>query len=280
VDGSKHPPSHTISGMKRICLVLFLAFACATASFAQTSHGPKHGTCIVIGGGAFGADVIAAFVTAAGGPDAPVVLIPTANDPEPTQKDVDDFKKRFGMTHVTLLHTRKKEEANSKAFVQPLKKARGVYIPGGRQWRLADSCLGTRTEKELRNVLKRGGVIAGSSAGATIQGSYLVRGAVEGNTAMMSPGHEQGFAYLKNTAVDQHIIARHREKDLAEVVHAHPKVLGIGIDEKTAIVVKGDHFQVIGPSKVAITDGKDHNGLSYYFLTAGDHFNLKKRSNE
>jgi cyanophycinase len=179
-----------------------------------------------------------------------------------------------------MLHTRKKEEADSLAFVAPIKKARGVFFPGGRQWRLADSYLGTRTEKELRKLLDRGGVIAGTSAGATIQGSFLVRGAVEGNTLMMSPGHEQGFAYLKNVAVDQHIITRHREKDLSQVTHAHPELLGIGIDERTAIVVHGDHFEVIGPSKVAITDGKDHDGQPYYFLTAGDQFNLKKRVKE
>lgn len=234
----------------------------------------------MIGGGRFGDDVIKRFKDLAGGPDAPVVLIPTANDTEPTAKDLDDFKKRFGMTHVTMLHSRTKQEADSPAFVAPLKTARGVFIPGGRQWRLADAYLGTRTERELRKVLDRGGVIAGSSAGATIQGSYLVRGAVEGNTIMMSPGHERGFAYLRSVAVDQHIIARHREGDLAQVVKAHPQLLGIGIDERTAIVVHGDRFEVIGPSKVAITDGKDHGGKSYYFLSPGDHFNLKRWAKE
>ena len=261
--------------MKRLRLLVLLTLALALTAAAK-SHGPEHGTCIVIGGGAFGADVIKRFNDLVGAPDAPVVFIPTANDNDPTPKDLEDFKKRFGLTNVTMLHTRDKKEADSAEFVAPLLKARGVFFPGGRQWRLADSYLGTRTEKELRAVLERGGVIAGSSAGATIQGSYLVRGAVEGNTVMMSPGHEKGFAYLKNVAVDQHIIARHREKDLSQVIQAHPELLGIGIDERTAIVVNGDDFEVIGPSKVAITDGKDHDGQPFYFLTAGDHFNLEK----
>src|SRR5690348_13245739 len=138
--------------MKRALLLAIVLTSSALVS-AQPSHGPKKGNLIVIGGGQFGTDVIQKFKDLAGGPDAPVVVIPTANDPEPTAKDVSDFKKRFGMTNVTLLHTRKKEEANSESFVAPLKKARGVFIPGGRQWRLADSYLGTRTEKELRNVL-------------------------------------------------------------------------------------------------------------------------------
>jgi len=154
--------------MKRTLHVLVLVLL-ATAASAQVSHGPKKGTCIVIGGGAIGPDIIKRFVDLAGGPDAPVVMIPTANDNEPKPSDLDSFKKRFGLTNVTMLHTKDKTIADSKEFVAPLKKARGVFFPGGRQWRLADSYLGTRTEKELRHVLNRGGVIAGSSAGATIQ---------------------------------------------------------------------------------------------------------------
>src|SRR4030095_8855657 len=87
------------------------------------------------------------------------------------------FLTRAGAKNVAVLHTRDRNVANSTTFVEPLLKARGVWIDGGRQWRLADAYLGTRTQTELQNVLARGGVIGGSSAGATIQGSYMVRGA-------------------------------------------------------------------------------------------------------
>ena len=70
----------------------------------------------------------------------------------------------------------------------------------------------------------------GSSAGATIQGSYLVRGAVEGNSVIMAPGHEIGMGFLRKAAVDQHVITRHRENDLDQVISRHPELLGIGID--------------------------------------------------
>ena len=144
--------------------------------------------------------------------------------------------------------------ADSAEFVAALKTAKGVWIDGGRQWRLVDSYLGTKTAKELDNVLERGGVIAGTSAGATIQGSYLVRGAREGNTIMMAKGYEEGFGFLRNVAIDQHLIARHRENDLVPVISLKPELLGIGLDEATAIVVTGDSFSVIGASKVAIYD--------------------------
>ena len=71
-----------------------------------------------------------------------------------------------------------------------------LWIDGGRQWRLVDSYLHTRTEAAIRAVLDRGGVVGGSSAGATILGSYLVRGAREGNTLMMAPGYEEGFGLI------------------------------------------------------------------------------------
>ena len=159
-----------------------------------------------------------------------------------------------------------------------MRQANGVWFGGGRQWRLVDSYLGTRTERELRGVLDRGGVIGGSSAGASIQGSYLVRGAREGNHIMMARGYEAGFGYLSGVAIDQHLLTRHREDDLVAVIDAHPGLLGIGLDDPAAVVVRGDRFEVIGRGRVAIYDGKDHDGMRYYFLNVGDRFDLRTRT--
>ena len=89
----------------------------------------------------------------------------------------------------------------------------------------------------------------------------------------MAPGYEQGLGFLRNVAVDQHLITRHRERDLLAVVAAHPELLGIGIDEGTAVVVQGDTFQVVGASRVAVYEA----GRPYSFLQAGDRFDLKTR---
>jgi cyanophycinase len=126
-------------------------------------------------------------------------------------------------------------------------------------------------------VLERGGVIGGSSAGATIQGSYLVRGARDGNDILMAKGYEQGFGYLRGVAIDQHILPRHRTDDLVQVIGAHPELLGLGIDESTAVVVEGDRFEVIGRGVVGVYDGKNHDGKRYYFLAPGERFDLKER---
>ncbi len=137
--------------------------------------------------------------------------------------------------------------------------------------------MGTRTQREIEAVLARGGVIGGSSAGATIQGSYLVRGAREGNHIMMAKGYEQGFGYLRGVAIDQHLLVRGREDDLVEVIDKKPELLGLGIDEPAAVVVQGDRLEVIGRSVVGIYDGKDHDGKKYFFLAPGEQLDLRSR---
>ena len=240
---------------------------------------------MIVGGGFVGQEIVARFVSLAGGPDANFVVLPGASGDNALDlaRVKTGFVERFGVKNVTVLHTRDPKQADAPEFVEPLKKASGVWIPGGRQWRLADAYLNTAVEREIKNLLARGGVVGGTSAGATIQGSYLVRGASgddgkgDGdNRIMMAKGHEVGFGLLTNSAIDQHVIARKRENDLAVVMAAHPELLGIGIDESTAVVVRGDAFEVIGKSKVAVWDGKTHDGKGYLLLSPGEKFNMKK----
>lgn len=275
-----------------ICILLFLfsiAPALTAASASDYDHsptvGPAKGSLVIVGGGEVVSEIRKRFVELAGGPDANFVMIPTAQSDsainlEQAQKF---FAASFGLTHVTVLHTRDRKLADSPEFIEPLRHATGVWIEGGRQWRLADAYLGTAVEREIKALLTRGGVVGGSSAGATIQGSYLVRGASAtpdnpdgDNRIMMAPGHETGFALLPNYAIDQHVITRHRESDLAPVIASHPNLLGIGIDQSTAIVIHGNDFEVIGDSKVIIHDGKK----PFYFLSHGQKFNLKTRQPE
>ena len=152
----------------------------------------------------------------------------------------------------------------------PLRHARGVWFVGGRQWHLADSYLHTLTEREIFNVLARGGVVGGSSAGASIQGSFLMRGDTKSNTVVMGD-HQVGMGFLKHVAIDQHVLRRNRQFDLIGVVEAHPELLGIGLDENTAIIVHGDTAEVMGQSYALIYD--DHTMLGptgrFYFRQPG-----------
>lgn len=153
-----------------------------------------------------------------------------------------------------MLHTRSRAEADSDAFAEAIREAGGVWLTGGRPWRLVDAYKGTRVEDELHLLLARGGVIGGTSAGASIMASYLVRGAPDDNAIVMTPEYDAGFDFLRGTAVDQHIVARDREQDLFEVLEANPELLGIGLDEGAALIVQGDRAEVIGENTVAIYD--------------------------
>jgi len=241
-------------------------------------RGPEHGTLIIAGGGRLGPEILGRFIQLAGGKGAEIVVIPTADGKPAYGADCQCLKifQDLGATHLTILHTTDRKEADSEAFVAPLKRAKAVWFVGGRQWHLVDSYLGTRTEAEIHNLLARGGVAGGTSAGASIQASYMVRGARSGNDVMMAPGYEQGFSLITGAAVDQHVTARHREGDLDAVVTKHPDVLGIGIDQSTAIEVKHEGFKVLGVGHVFIHDGTEQpNGGHYYLLGAGDTFDLK-----
>jgi cyanophycinase len=143
-----------------------------------------------------------------------------------------------------------------------------------------DAYEGTATEKAIHNVLARGGVIGGSSAGASIQSDYMPRGDPLGNLNIIAEGYERGFGFLKGVAVDQHFYARKRLADMTQLMTAYPQMLGIGIDEGTVIIVRGTKMEVVGKSKVAVynrqkpvkPDEKD-----YEELDAGTVYDLEAR---
>ncbi len=242
--------------------------------------GPERGSLVIVGGAMRSAEIYERFIDLAGGPDAHIVLVPTAGGAE----EYDEFYQGMnawrdhGARNLTLLHTTDPAEADTDAFVEPLKRAAGVFFFGGRQWRLVDAYGGTKAEQAFQEVLDRGGVIGGSSAGASIQGSFLVRGDTRTNTIMMGD-HQRGFGYLRDVGIDQHVLMRNRQFDLIEVIETHPELLGIGIDEDTALVVQGDRAQVIGKSFVLVYDNQVTTGENgkFYFLAPGDRLNLATR---
>jgi cyanophycinase len=270
-----------VSGATACVSLLLLASASSLAAqqSAVPTWGPEKGALVIVGGGRNGPDIMKRFMELAGGSRARIVVLPGAGDQDTFPADWSGLRswREAGAAEVTVLHTRDPKIADSEAFVRPLKTATAVWIPGGRQWKLTDVYLGTRTLRELHAVLARGGVIGGSSAGASVQASYMVRGAVEGNAIMMAPGHEQGFGFLRGAAVDQHILVRGRQNDLQEVIAAHPDLMGVGLDESTAIVVQGNRVEVIGESLAAFHNAADRGAQRYYFLEPGSVFDLGAR---
>ena len=252
----------------------------------------ESGSLVIVGGGGMPKEVTEKFIELAGGPEGPIVVLPTANPPAGENGKSDrregTFFERAGAKHVLVLPQRTRDEVESPEFEAALKNAKGVWFGGGRQWRFVDCYAGTKAEELLRDVLRRGGVIGGSSAGATIQGDYLVRGSVLGNEEMMAEGYERGLAYLPGAAIDQHFTQRKRFADMTSVMRRHGQLLGIGIDEATALIVQGETAQIMGRGNAHFYDYRARNSASsgdvpladapdYIAVKAGEKFDLVKR---
>ena len=220
---------------------------------------------MVVGGGALGPDVVARFIEAAGGPNALIVDVPTAGGDTtyPALWRGANFLRAAGAKNVVILHTTDRKVADSDAFAAVIARAGGVWFEGGRQWHLVDSYAGTKTEQAFHDVLGRGGVVGGSSAGASILSSYMLRGARAGNETIMAPGYEVGFGFLRGVAIDQHVVARERLRDLADsLMPRHPELLGISEDEGTAWFIRGDTAEIIGRNKAFVYGGADRTEKS------------------
>jgi cyanophycinase len=243
--------------------------------------GVEQGSLVIVGGGRLPREVAQRFVELAGGADAKIVVLPTADvsgvEPGPRE---GAFLERLGAGKVTVLPGRTREKVESAESLAALEEATGIWFGGGRQWRFVDCYEGTQAVAAFHACLRRGGVIGGSSAGATIQGEYLVRGHPLGNLVMMAEGYERGFAFLPGTAVDQHVFQRMRFADMSAVVERHPQYLGIGIDEGTALIVRGETGEVWGDGYVHFYDARRAavpGEADYLSLQAGERFDLRAR---
>ena len=258
-------------------------------------YGPAKGTLVIVGGGSTdGTTIMEKFIELGGGAEnGKFVVVPTNGGNRNAQGQLIEYKEetviaswlKRGVKNVHMLHTADPKVADTPAFAAVLKDATAVWFDGGRQWNCVDSYAGTLTLQEFHKVLERGGVIGGSSAGATIQGDYLVRGDTSGPDIMMTEekNHQKGFEFLRKVAIDQHINTRLRWDDLDVVIKKYPNLLGIGLSEGTAIVVTGDRFEVMGKWKVAIHDNTQLYQpweKPYYVLGAGDVYNMKTRKVE
>jgi len=250
-----------------------------------------NGALMIVGGG-ITPSLRRRFAELAGGADAKIVCVPTALPHGRRSGWCRRFFRQAGVpkSNRTVLHTRNPEKADRASFARPLRTADAVWFTGGRQWRLVEAYAGTRTLAAFHDVLERGGVVGGTSAGASIQGSFLIRGDPKSKTIVVGK-YTEGFGFLPGAAIDQHLRARNRENDLVGVIKERPDLLGLGIDEGTAAVVQGDTLRVVGDGLVAVYDAKrihrtrpqrrartaSSQKTPYFFLQPGDRLNLRTR---
>jgi cyanophycinase len=240
----------------------------------------KNGSLVIVGGGGMPQPIIDRFVELAGGKSARIVVLPTAvSREEALASRPPRFLTRAGVAEVIMLPQSRTDEVMGEAFREAIAGATGIWFDGGRQWNFVDAYDNTEAISLFQKLLQRGGVIGGSSAGATIQGEYLVRGHPLGNQVMMAEGYERGFGFLPRAAIDQHFTQRGRQRDLMGVIERHRDLVGIGIDEATAIVVRGATAEVIGDHAAHFIDSgklRDSAGDNpYVSIPSGGAIDLK-----
>lgn len=253
--------SFKVCFMKKIIALTITVFLFILNANAQTTSNPYFnykGKLIIIGGGSIPDSLFSFFANYMGGKDQPIVYIPTATtDEEYIQKGehLIKFSSR-GFTNLSTIHTRNKKEADDPKNLALMRNAKGLYFGGGDQQLIADAYAGTKLYDEFIALLNRGGVIMGTSAGATIMGSLMVGGDARDDISKKY-AFNPAFSFMTNTALDQHVLARNRQFDLIPVIEHYPGTLGIGMDESTAIIVEAGQFKVWGISYAMLYDPKD-----------------------
>jgi cyanophycinase len=211
---------------------------------------PQKGGALLIAGGRANDVIYDTFFRLAGGVDAKIVVIPTGRPKEGEsyhQRLLKPWIARNPNQPAVILNAVSREQANDNEFIRVLDTATGVWIAGGSQTSLSNMYAGTAVEDRLRKVMKAGGIVAGTSAGAAVMSAVMIAHGKE--TAVLG----QGFGLIPGVVIDQHFLRRNRMGRLAGVIEKRPDLVGIGIDEKTAIVYfpGNQQIRVVGESMVA-----------------------------
>jgi cyanophycinase len=260
------------------------------------AQAPK-GHLVLIGGGEKPAGAMRKFVELAGGPQALIVAIPTASkEPDTGSYYVKLFKEEYGCANVVALEIRSKADAMRPDYAELAGKASGIFFGGGDQIRITNALLGTPVGAAIARAFAHGAVIGGTSAGTACQSDPMITG--EGDFKVIRANSVElwnGLGFFRGVVVDQHFIARQRSNRLISVILEHPELLGVGVDEDTAVWVRPDDtFQVLGTSCVMVLDAKGTavtrqpvetgqdllgvHGMRVHVLLPGESFDLAKRS--
>ncbi|MGH3362964.1 MAG: cyanophycinase [Nocardioides sp.] len=204
--------------------------------------------------------ILSEFVEAAGGESARIAIIATASSLGPEVVEVyDALFRRLGAADVVSVRPESREDAHDEELVEQIGKATGVFMTGGNQLKLSAMILGTPFGDALVRAHRDGAVIAGTSAGASIQSSHMVAFGGPGSTPKQRMTQvAAGLGLLQSAVIDQHFDQRNRYGRLLMIVSQSPSLLGIGVDEDTAAVVEEvdghEVLRVVGKGAVAIFD--------------------------
>jgi cyanophycinase len=269
-----------------------------TKSATNQPSQSTHGQLVIIGGAEDKKNdckVLREFIRQSGGRQAHILVMTVATDlPGEVGSDYLDVFERLGVEEVKILDTKDREDADRSEGLELLQWATGVYFTGGDQARITACLKDTEFDRLIHERYNQGLVIGGTSAGAAMMPEMMiVKGDGETNPRVEVVEMDQGMGFLPGVVLDQHFSQRGRIGRLLSALAQQPVVLGLGIDENTAIVVNGDVFEVIGEGAVTIVDVANitHSNLhkllpdealalcdaKLHILPSGYLFNLKTR---
>jgi cyanophycinase len=277
--GSQRPPTG-VPGLRRALaaaaavLLAAVVVSCAGGRAAASSAGDAapRGHLLIVGGGPIPDAILERFVALAGGPGkARIVLYPMASEYEDAGLELAAEFRKLGAEADRTLLTR--EQADTEEAVRRLDGVTGVWFGGGDQPRLTAALLHTRVEAAIRELYRKGAVVGGTSAGAAAMSTPMLTGEERRPGGDRPPEKDSGSAYLTiardnvvtaegfgllpGAIVDQHFVRRRRNNRLLSLVLENPGLVGVGLDESTALEVgPGGPWRVLGESVAVVFDAR------------------------
>lgn len=265
------------------------------ATVRRIAH--RSGPCLAIGGAEDKLNdrsILSTFLQLAGGDDARIAIVPTASSMDDGGLRYRHIFTEMGCRSAEVLPIKSREDANGRISLEPLEDATGIFLTGGNQMRLSAMMGGSDAEALIRERHLKGAIVAGTSAGASILSAHMVAMGASGPSPRMRMAQMvAGFGLVPDMIIDQHFRQRDRIGRLLALVAANPSLLGVGIDEDTAILIDQiGTLEVIGRQSITIVDGrrmvsdiaeiKAQAGISVsnallHVLTAGRRFNVPER---
>jgi cyanophycinase len=222
----------------------------------------SRGRLLIIGGSEDRQDhkeVLERFVDLCGGTGSSIVVITAASKVgERVWEQYDAAFAALGVQRRQPVHIDSRAAANDPAMLEQVAQADGIFMTGGDQKRLLSLVGGTALDQAMHEALARGACVAGTSAGASAMSAHMLAyGKAELQPGKGSIGLGAGFGFVQRVVIDQHFSERHRLARLLSIVAQNPFLLGIGIDEDTALLIEaGQAIEVIGSGAVTVIDGR------------------------
>lgn len=237
------------------CAAFSIAVVCTYALQppAGDAQAPK-GKLVVVGGGGTTPEIMERAMTLAGGKSARLLIVAQASSNPQSGEESKVFWMEKGATNVAVL-----DLADETVALRAVEQAAFIWMPGGDQSRLFEELAKTKIPAAIRKRYEEGAVVGGTSAGAAVMSQSMLIGGDKADLKSVRAGGSEtapGLGLWPEVIVDQHFVKRQRFTRLLACVLDHPELVGVGIDEKTAVIVSGSQCEVVGESSVLVIDAR------------------------